>query len=107
VAAAGLLAVPQERAVGMIQAAGTGAVLALLGRPEQDRDAQLPEALMEAVLDSILTRAPAPPASDPVAVAVTLQAALPDLPALSGAERALMAEWLDRAVVELEERRRR
>jgi hypothetical protein len=33
-----------------------------------------------------------------VASAVRLRAVLPDLPALSEAERALMAEWLDRAI---------
>lgn len=105
VAAAGLLAVSEARAVGMIQAAGTGAVLALLNQPEQDRDAQLADALFEAILGDILTRTPAPPASDPVAVAVTLQAALPELTSLSEAERALLSEWLSRAVGEIQNRR--
>lgn len=105
VAAAGLLAVPQTRAVGMIQAAGTGAVLALLGGAEQDPDMQLADALLEAMLNDILTTAPAPPVSDPVAVAVTFQAALPELPALSDAERALLSEWITRSVAELTDRR--
>ena len=105
VAAAGLLTVTQERAVGMIQAAGTGAVLALLSQAEKDRDPQLADALIEAVLADIVTTAPAPPASDPVAVAVTLQAVLPELPALSDAERRLLSEWLSRSVGELQNRR--
>lgn len=105
VAAAGLLAVPQTRAVGMIRAAGTGAVLELLSGPEQNRDPHLADALLEAVLRDILATAPAPPASDPVAVAVTFQAALPDLPSLSDAERALLSEWVTRSVAELSSRR--
>lgn len=104
VAAAGLLKVSQERAVGMIQAAGTGAVLALLSQPEEQRDAHLPDVLFQAVLDSILTTKPVPPTSDPVAVAVTFQAALPELPTLSDAERTLLTEWLTRAVAELQAR---
>jgi hypothetical protein len=105
VAAAGLLTVTQERAVGMIQAAGTGAVLALLSQAEKDSDLRLSDALIEAVLADILTTAPAPPTSDPVAVAVTFQAALPELPALSDAERGLLSEWLSRSVGELQNRR--
>jgi AcrR family transcriptional regulator len=105
VAAAGLLAVSQTRAVDMIRAAGTGAVLALLSQPEQDRDTHLADALLEAILGEILTLAPAPPASDPVAVTVTFQAALPELPSFSDAERALLSEWLTRAVTEIQDRR--
>lgn len=105
VAAAGLLTVTQDRAVGMIQATGTGTVLALLSQAEKDRDPQLADALIEAVLADIITTAPAPPTSDPVAVAVTFQAALPELPALSGAERGLLSEWLSRSVGELQNRR--
>lgn len=105
VAAAGLLTVTQERAVGMIQATGTGAILALLSQTEKDRDPQLADALIETVLADIVTTAPAPPTSDPVAVAVTFQAVLPELPALSDAERGLLSEWLGRSVGELQNRR--
>jgi AcrR family transcriptional regulator len=105
VAAAGLLTVTQDRAVAMIQAAGTGAVLALLSQAEKDRDPHLADALIEAVLANIVTTTPAPPTSDPVAVAVTFQAALPELPALSDAERGLLSEWLSRSVGELQNRR--
>jgi len=107
VAAAGLLAVSQTRAVEMIQAAGTGAVLEQLGQPAEHRDARLADALLEAILGDILASEPAPPASDPVAVAVAFQAALPDLPSLSDAERALLTEWLTRSVTELQSRRPR
>jgi hypothetical protein len=91
----------------MIQAAGTGAVLALLGQPQRHRDPHLADALLEAILGDILTAKPAPPAGDPAAVAITLQAALPQLPLLSDAERTLLSEWLTRNVAELQSRRPR
>ena len=102
VAAAGLLKVSEPRAVDMIRAAGTGAVLTLLSQPAEERDPGLVDALLEAVLADILTSTPAPPASDSVAVAVTFRAALPRLPALSDAERTLLSEWLTRAIAELQ-----
>lgn len=107
VAAAGLLTVSQTRAVAMIQAAGTGAVLALLGLPERHRDTHLADALLDAILGDILTSEPAPPTSDPVAVAITFQAALSQLPLLTDAERTLLSEWLTRIVTELQSRRPR
>lgn len=102
VAAAGRLKVSEARAIGMIQAAGTGAVLALLSAQDEQRDPQLADALFQAVLGGILTSAPAPPASDPVAV--TFQATLPELPTLSDAERTLLGEWLTRVVTTLQAR---
>lgn len=104
VAAAGLLGVPVERAVDMIRAAGSGAVLTLLATPEADRDPRLSDALIDAVLGEILTTAPAPPVSDPVALVTAFRAALPDLPALSDGERTLLSEWLDRTTAALEGR---
>jgi AcrR family transcriptional regulator len=101
VAAAGLLKVSEARAVDMIHAAGSGAVLALLSRGERG-DTGLADALLDATLDHILTSVPAPPASDPIALAVAFRAALPTFPALSDAERALLTEWLTRAVDELQ-----
>lgn len=52
----------------------------------------------------ILTSAPVRPDSEPLALAVALQAALPEFPALSEAERTLLAEWLTRAVADLQDR---
>ncbi|WP_026931311.1 TetR/AcrR family transcriptional regulator [Glycomyces tenuis] len=102
VAAAGLLRVSEPRAVGMIHAAGSGVVLALLGRPEGERDSGLADAMLESVLGGILAAGPAAPASGPAALAVALLASVPDLPALSDAERTLLTEWLTRAVAELQ-----
>ncbi|MEU0796228.1 TetR/AcrR family transcriptional regulator [Amycolatopsis sp. NPDC005961] len=106
VAAAGLLEVSEARAVDLIRAAGTGAVLTLLDEPEERRDADLADELLDAVLGRILASVPAPPASDPVAVVTTFRAAMPELPALSPGERTLLGEWLTRVAGELQSRRR-
>lgn len=99
-AAAGLLRVPEPRAVDLIHAAGTGAVHALLAAPVDERDPGLGEAMMEAVLDAILVADPsgADDVGDSrvVAAAVSLRAVAADLDVLSPSERLLLAEWLDR-----------
>lgn len=96
VAEAGRLRVPQERAVQLLHAAGNGTVLALLAMPVQRRDPGLSELAREAVIAAITVDAPRAAAAGPVAAAVTLRAALPDLDALTASERGLLAEWLDR-----------
>ena len=103
VAAAGLLRVSETRAVDLIQAAGSGAALTLLSQPEDRRDPELSGTMLNAVLGEILTSEPAPPSSEPVALAVAFRAALPRLPALSDGERMLLSEWLTRVVAELQD----
>ncbi|WP_434444048.1 TetR/AcrR family transcriptional regulator [Lentzea sp. E54] len=105
-AAAGLLNVSVARAVDMIRAAGSGAVLTLLGRPEDQRDPELTDVLLDAVLAEILTSAPVPAATDPMALVVAFREAVPQLPALSDGERTLLSEWLARTVAELQDQRR-
>jgi AcrR family transcriptional regulator len=105
VAAAGRLKVSEARAVDMIHAAGSGAVLALLGQPEERRDPELTDALLDAVLGEVLTSTPVRLDSEPIALAVAFRAALPQLPALSDAERTLLSEWLTRAITQLQGRR--
>ncbi|MFG1641245.1 TetR/AcrR family transcriptional regulator [Amycolatopsis sp. NPDC049252] len=83
-AATGRLRVTERRAVELVHAAGTGAVLTLLATPPDDRETGLADALYQAVLHAILADAPAP------------EVATPDLAKLTAAERALLAEWLDR-----------
>ncbi|MEU1753510.1 TetR/AcrR family transcriptional regulator [Micromonospora matsumotoense] len=100
-AVAGLLRVDEQRATMMIHAAGTGVVLALLETPPPQRDPGLAEAVCDAVLASILTTAPVTPDPTPGAVAVTFAAMAPDLPGLTDAERALLTEWLHRALTPL------
>jgi AcrR family transcriptional regulator len=97
VAAAGRLRVTERRAVELIHAAGTGVVLTLLSLPPEERDLELADAMYEAVMRSILTDLPMLPEGNTTAVAVAFRAVAPDLPMLTDAERALLAEWLDRA----------
>jgi AcrR family transcriptional regulator len=100
-AAAGLLRVEESRAVAMIHAAGTGAVRALLGMPADQRDHGLCEQMFDAIAASILNGVPVAPADDASAVVVTFATVLPGLPGLTDAERALMAEWIARALADL------
>ncbi|GAA4604800.1 AcrR family transcriptional regulator [Actinoplanes octamycinicus] len=103
-AEAGLLRVDQQRAVDMIHAAGTGAVLALLASPPERRDLGLADHLFDAVTAAILTDAPAVPSAGPLAVTVAFSTTVPELPALTAAERTLLAEWLERSITELGDR---
>lgn len=101
VAVAGRLAVSEERAVGMIQAAGNGAIQALLATPIERRDAGLADAMYAAVLSQILTDAPEGSANSMIATAVAFRAIEPQLDMLSPGERQVLAEWLDRAIAAL------
>ncbi|AGZ43030.1 TetR/AcrR family transcriptional regulator [Actinoplanes friuliensis] len=98
VAAVGRLRVPEKRAVDLIHAAGTGAVLALLEMPPEQRDLGLTDAMYTAVMRSILTDVPALPADDATAAAIAFRAVVPELKNLTPVERSLLSEWLDRAV---------
>src|SRR3984885_16355266 len=96
-AATGRLRVTERRAVALFHAAGTGPVFTLLSMAPQDRDPGLADAMYDAVMQTILTDAPALPEESTTAAAVTFRTLVPDLAALSDAERALLSEWLDRA----------
>ncbi|MFI5909986.1 TetR/AcrR family transcriptional regulator [Dactylosporangium sp. NPDC051541] len=96
IAAAGRLRVPEDRAVALIQAAGTGAVLTILSTPPELRDPTLADDLLTAVLAVMLNDVAAVPSDTPTAVAVAFQAVAPTLPTLTPAERSLLSEWLSR-----------
>ncbi|RBY79852.1 TetR family transcriptional regulator [Geodermatophilus sp. TF02-6] len=96
VAATGRLRVPERRAVELVHAAGTGAVLTLLTMPPEDRQFDLADAMYDAVVQAILTDAPALAEDSSTAAAVAFRTVVPELPALTDAERALLSEWLDR-----------
>jgi AcrR family transcriptional regulator len=104
VALAGRLRVGEQRAVDLVQAAGIGVIQVLLASRPEARDLGLAAQMYEAVLQQILTDAPAAAGTDSGvrggvhAAAVALRAAVPDLPALSAGEQRLLAEWLDRVV---------
>lgn len=99
--AAGLLRVDEERAVQMVHATGTGTVLALLGTPAGTRDPGLADAVFEGLRRSILAAAPAVADTSTSGVATAFRARVPDLPGLTGAERALMTEWVSRSLTAL------
>jgi len=96
VAEAGRLRVTEQRAVDLIRSAGTGVVFTLIDQAEDERDDTLADTAWESVRAAILTDASAAAIPGPAAAAVTLRAALPDLTALTPAERALLGDWLDR-----------
>ncbi|GLY30475.1 TetR/AcrR family transcriptional regulator [Kineosporia sp. NBRC 101731] len=98
VALTGRLRVSENRAVGIIQAAGIGTIQLLLTTPPEQRDEGLAGSMYEAVLRQILTDAPAPPENGPLATTVAFRAVAPQLGMLSDAEQRLLGEWLDRAV---------
>jgi AcrR family transcriptional regulator len=101
VAAAGKLRVSENRAVGIIQAAGSGAIQTMLATPPELRDTGLPDAMYDAVLSQILTDAPGPVSDDRTSAVVAFRAVAPELEALSSAERQVLLEWLDRAIAGL------
>lgn len=101
-AEAGLLRVDEDRATDLIHAAGSGAVVALLAQPPADRDLSLATAMFDAIAAAILTDRPPRPATDVLSLAVTFLTAVNRLPSLSSAERALMTEWLARAIGEMQ-----
>ena len=96
IAEAGRLRVGEERAAQLIHAAGSGTTLTLLALPPERRDPALSELAREAVIAAITSDAPAHVAPGPVGAAAALRAVLPQTDALTGPERALLHEWLDR-----------
>lgn len=103
-AAAGLLRVAEPRALAMIHAAGTGTVLALICVPADERDLGLSDAMFDAVLTAILATTAATADTTISTVAITFATMVPDLPALTDAERTLMAEWLERSITRSQDR---
>jgi AcrR family transcriptional regulator len=96
VAEAGRLRVSERRAVDLITSAGTGVVFTLIDQPVDERDPGLAATAWAAVCAAILVEDRAAAVASPAAAAVTLRAALPELGSLTGAERVLLGEWLDR-----------
>jgi hypothetical protein len=84
------------RAAQLIHAAGSGTTLTLIALPPDRRDLGLSELAREAVIAAIATDAPAHVAPGPVGAAAALRAVLPQTDALTGPERVLLHEWLDR-----------
>jgi AcrR family transcriptional regulator len=98
VALTGRLRVGEEHAVELIHAAGTGAILTILGRPAAQRERRFAESMFDAVLHRILDAPRDAAEADAIALAVALRARTEQVGALSPGERALLAEWLDRVI---------
>ncbi|MFC3687688.1 TetR/AcrR family transcriptional regulator [Aquipuribacter hungaricus] len=111
VALAGMLRVPEERCVDLVQSAGTGVIQTLLATPVTDRDPGLAAAMWDALTAAVLvdqpdrTGATGPAERAVAATVVTFRAMAPQLPGLTGAERALLVDWLHRAEAAAEDRR--
>jgi len=96
IAEAGRLAVTETRAVNLVHAGGRGTTLMLISLPETERDPALSTMARESIIGTITTDAPPDVAPGPVATAVAMRAVLPAATVLTGPERDLLAEWLDR-----------
>jgi len=96
IALAGRLRVSEKRAVALLESVCTGTVLTLLGEPEQRRDSGLSESAREAVLAAITGDAISRMDSGPSGAAATLRASLNQTSVLTGGERHLLEELLDR-----------
>ncbi|MET0390037.1 MAG: TetR family transcriptional regulator, partial [Polyangiales bacterium] len=96
IALAGRLRVSEARALGLIEAACTGAVLTLLRTPLTRRDLGLSEAAREAVIAAITTEPLALSDQGARGAASALRGALDDTRVLSAGERHLLTELLER-----------
>jgi AcrR family transcriptional regulator len=96
----GRLRVAEDHAVGLMRAMGIGFVLTLLQRPEAERDLRLSQAAFEAVVAAITGRAELPANSPTKAKATALRASLDQTGVLTGGERLLLEELLDRIAAE-------
>lgn len=100
IAMAGRLGVSERRAVDLVHAAGHGTTLVLIATPAGERDPELSRIARDAIIAAITTDTTAlatpSPSSGLINAAVTLRAMLPDADDLTGPERTLMHEWLDR-----------
>jgi AcrR family transcriptional regulator len=93
IALAGRLRVSEARAVELVHAVGLGTVLALLERPEAERDLALAADARDALVAAITTNAQAPKANRVSTAAIALRAGLAELTELSPRERDLLDEW--------------
>ncbi|WP_375425175.1 TetR/AcrR family transcriptional regulator [uncultured Friedmanniella sp.] len=98
IAETGRLRVSEKRAGDLIHAAAVGVVQTTLATPLEMRDPGLADGMVDAVLGQILLDPPAHPVDSSLATAVALRAVGPRLEGLTGAERELLGEWLDRVV---------
>jgi AcrR family transcriptional regulator len=96
IALAGRLRISEARAVALLQSVGVGTVLTLLREPVERRDPGLSETAREAVMAAITGEAISCLDPAPSGAAATLRASLDLTSVLTGGERHLLEELLDR-----------
>lgn len=82
----------------VLHPAGIGVVLTMLAVAPHKRDLDLADAMWTAASQTVLSDPAATAVGGVTATAVLFRTVLPELSALSDAERTLMVEWLDRAI---------
>jgi AcrR family transcriptional regulator len=96
IALSGRLQVSEARAVALLQAGCVGTVLTLLNEPEEKRDVEMSAIAREAVIGAIIGSAKRLSKQRPNGAAAALRASLDETKVLTGGERQLLGELLDR-----------
>ena len=95
-ALAGRLKMPEPRALDLFHAMATGTILTLLRQDAGERDMRLSEKAREAAISALTGETTDDFAGDDRAAATALRVRLPKIDCLSGGERLLLSELLDR-----------
>lgn len=96
IAEAGRLALPEEQALLLFQAGGHGATLMVLGAADRPAALAVADRVRDATIGALTTDAPTTSDPGPAGAAIALRAQVDDVAVLNGAEKALLADWLDR-----------
>lgn len=96
VALAGRLRLAEERALDLMHACASGAILTLLGQTAARRDLALSRQARELAIAALTGEASEGAGSDEGAIANALRVRLPDIDGLTSGERLLLAELLER-----------
>ncbi|WP_198029430.1 TetR/AcrR family transcriptional regulator [Bradyrhizobium sp. WSM3983] len=105
IAASGRLRVTEQRGADLVRSGGCGTVFTLLAMPEAERDLALSIEAREAIIAAITTEKPILNAPSAATAAITLRAVLSDVTALTGSERQLLQEWLDKIAAHADQTR--
>ncbi len=99
IASAGILTVPEERAVDLIRAAGDGVIRALLAaQADAEHASVLSDDMINGVLAQIVHSRGETPSRPVDTLLIQLRAVTDELTDLSTAERALLREWVGRSI---------
>lgn len=96
IAIAGRLRMPEERALGLLHACASGAILTLLRQPAERGDLTLSHQAREIAIAALTGEASEGAGGDERAIATALRARLPGIGGLTSGERLLLSELLER-----------